>query len=58
MLPSPYVTPIVDSTNVFKDDIFKGKVIFVTGGGSGICKAMTEAVVRTPRRVHIRSSLG
>ena len=47
MLPSPYVAPIVNSTSVFKEDIFKGKVIFVTGGGSGICKAMTEAVVRT-----------
>ncbi|CDO70294.1 hypothetical protein BN946_scf184603.g5 [Trametes cinnabarina] len=38
--------PPVDSTSVFKDDIFKGKVLFCTGGGSGICKAMTEAVMR------------
>lgn len=52
MLPSPYVAPIVNSTSVFKEDIFKGKVIFVTGGGSGICKAMTEAVVRTLLSVH------
>ncbi|KAI0329126.1 2,4-dienoyl-CoA reductase [Cubamyces sp. BRFM 1775] len=36
----------VDSTAVFKNDIFKGKVLFCTGGGSGICKAMTEAVMR------------
>ncbi|KZT00895.1 NAD(P)-binding protein [Laetiporus sulphureus 93-53] len=41
-----YVSPIVDSTTVFKNDIFKGKVLFCTGGGSGICKAMTEAVMR------------
>lgn len=48
MSPSPYVAPIVDSTSVFKADIFKGKVIFVTGGGSGICKVMTEAMVCAP----------
>ncbi|KAI0770899.1 NAD(P)-binding protein [Trametes elegans] len=36
----------VDSTAVFNKDIFKGKVLFCTGGGSGICKAMTEAVMR------------
>lgn len=45
MSPSAYVTPIVDSTSIFKPDIFKGKVLFCTGGGSGICRAMTEAVV-------------
>lgn len=42
---SPYISPIVDSTSVFKTDIFKGKVLFCTGGGSGICKGMTESVV-------------
>ena len=31
--------------DVFKPDIFKAKVLFCTGGGSGIGKAMTEAVV-------------
>jgi hypothetical protein len=41
----PSATPIVDSTAVFKGDIFKGKVLFCTGGGSGICRGMTEAVV-------------
>ena len=34
--------------DVFKPDIFKGKVLFCTGGGSGIGKAMTEAVVSNP----------
>jgi len=46
MAPTPYVHPAVDSTAVFKTDIFKGKVLFCTGGGSGICKAMTETVMR------------
>jgi hypothetical protein len=40
------VHPIVDSTAVFKDDIFKNKVLLCTGGGSGICRSMTETVVR------------
>ncbi|KAI0246560.1 hypothetical protein BJV78DRAFT_1297966 [Lactifluus subvellereus] len=38
--------PVVDSTAVFKGDIFKNKVLFCTGGGSGICRAMTQAVMR------------
>lgn len=46
MSPSPYEVPIVESTAIFKPDIFKGKVVFCTGGGSGICRGMTEAMVR------------
>ncbi|KAI9009230.1 hypothetical protein DFJ74DRAFT_700025 [Hyaloraphidium curvatum] len=34
------------TTSVFSPDLFKGKVAFVTGGGSGICKGMTEAYLR------------
>ncbi|PFH48164.1 hypothetical protein AMATHDRAFT_66110 [Amanita thiersii Skay4041] len=45
MAPSPYVFPVADSRTVFKDDIFKGKVVFCTGGGSGICKGMTESMM-------------
>ncbi|KIJ64084.1 hypothetical protein HYDPIDRAFT_91150 [Hydnomerulius pinastri MD-312] len=37
--------PVSRSTDVFRPDIFKGKVLFCTGGGSGICKAMTEAIM-------------
>lgn len=29
--------------SIFKDDILAGKVAFVTGGGSGICKGITRA---------------
>jgi len=46
MAPTAYVQPTVDSTSVFKPDLFKGKVLFCTGGGSGICKGMTEAMMR------------
>ena len=37
--------PAADSMSVFREDIFKGKVLFCTGGGSGICKGMTLAIV-------------
>ncbi|KAK7052562.1 hypothetical protein R3P38DRAFT_2861067 [Favolaschia claudopus] len=43
---SPFVAPQFSSTDTFKDDIFKGKVLFCTGGGSGICRGMTEAIMR------------
>jgi len=38
--------PVINSTEVFKADIFKGKVLFCTGGGSGIGRVVTEAVMR------------
>ncbi|PPQ90702.1 hypothetical protein CVT25_005010 [Psilocybe cyanescens] len=46
MSPSAHVVPVADSTSVFKPDLFKGKVLFCTGGGSGICRGMTEAMMR------------
>ena len=45
MAPSPVIARSANSESVFKPDIFKGKVLFCTGGGSGICKEMTYAVV-------------
>ncbi|KAF8587472.1 2,4-dienoyl-CoA reductase [Ramaria rubella] len=38
--------PPPSSLSVFRDGIFNDKVLFCTGGGSGICKEMTEAVLR------------
>ncbi|KAF8331493.1 NAD-P-binding protein [Cantharellus anzutake] len=39
-------TPAVSSTNVFRDELFVGKVVFCTGGSSGICKAIVAALMR------------
>jgi len=38
--------PPPSSLDVFREGIFNGKVLFCTGGGSGICKEMTAAVLR------------
>ncbi|KAJ3742295.1 hypothetical protein DFH05DRAFT_1526824 [Lentinula detonsa] len=46
MTPSAYSAPVMDSRSTFKEGIFLGKVLFCTGGGSGICKGMTEAIMR------------
>lgn len=32
--------------SIFRDDILAGKVAFVTGGGSGICKGITAALMQ------------
>ncbi|KIK94120.1 hypothetical protein PAXRUDRAFT_828296 [Paxillus rubicundulus Ve08.2h10] len=45
-MSSRVVAPVTSSTDVFRPDIFKGRVLFCTGGGSGICKAMTEGIMR------------
>ncbi|ORY94723.1 hypothetical protein BCR43DRAFT_494496 [Syncephalastrum racemosum] len=36
----------VSSNTIFKDNIFAGKVLLCSGGGSGICRGLTEAMVR------------
>lgn len=36
----------METTKIFKDSIFAGKILLCSGGGSGICRAMTEAMVR------------
>lgn len=42
--PRIFQTPVADSTTVFSKDLFKGKVLFCTGGGSGICYGMVLQV--------------
>ncbi|CAO0796729.1 unnamed protein product [Mucor circinelloides] len=37
---------VVDTTKIFKEDLFKGKILLCSGGGSGICRGMTEAMVK------------
>ncbi|GAC95768.1 hypothetical protein PHSY_003344 [Pseudozyma hubeiensis SY62] len=39
------VLPPADPSKVFRPDIFKGKVLFCTGGGSGICYEMTKTIM-------------
>ena len=36
----------VPSDQVFKEDLFKDKVLFCTGGGSGICYQQVEAMMK------------
>ncbi|UZJ57510.1 hypothetical protein CBS101457_006830 [Exobasidium rhododendri] len=44
--PRIFKTVTAPSLDVFKADIFKGKVLFCTGGGSGICKGMTQQIMK------------
>lgn len=55
-MASPYVGRSVPSTTTFKDNIFAGKVLFCTGGGSGICNRMVEVRVREWRRLPMTRS--
>jgi peroxisomal 2,4-dienoyl-CoA reductase len=45
MASTSFAQPPPDLAATFNPDMFKGKVLFCTGGGSGICKAMTESIV-------------
>ncbi|OWZ67395.1 hypothetical protein AYX15_01540 [Cryptococcus neoformans] len=42
---SPLPPPILDSKSTFKPDLFKGKVLFCTGGRSGICYQIVETMM-------------
>ena len=41
-----YKHKAVPALDVFKPDLFKDKVVFVTGGGSGICYGVTETLMK------------
>jgi peroxisomal 2,4-dienoyl-CoA reductase len=44
--PRVFKTVTASSLDIFKADLFKGKVLFCTGGGSGICKTMTQQIMK------------
>ncbi|ELU38100.1 2,4-dienoyl-CoA reductase [Rhizoctonia solani AG-1 IA] len=62
MTPTPsktvYVANYIPSTSTFKDNIFDGKVLFCTGGGSGICRGMVEAMRLTLTASELSASTG
>lgn len=37
--------PVSDPKSTFKPDLFKGKVLFCTGGRSGICYQIVETMM-------------
>lgn len=56
MKSASVATPPPSSLDVFRENIFKGKVVFCTGGGSGICKDMTAAMVSPIQFPQIRQT--
>ncbi|WVF73051.1 hypothetical protein IAT40_007869 [Kwoniella sp. CBS 6097] len=43
--PKSFVVPTADSKSTFVPDLFKGKVLFCTGGRSGICYKIVETMM-------------
>ncbi|KAJ3162062.1 hypothetical protein HDU86_005760 [Geranomyces michiganensis] len=43
------------TTSVFQKNLYEGKVAFITGGGSGICKGIAEALMRHGAKTAIYS---
>lgn len=52
-MSDPYVGRSFPSTTAFKDNILAGRVLFCTGGGSGICNKMVEVRLRPGAEVEI-----
>jgi len=46
MATKAVVKPVVSTLKTFQKDLFRGRVVFCTGGRSGICYKMTEAMMR------------
>ncbi|WVQ72654.1 hypothetical protein IAR50_002213 [Cryptococcus sp. DSM 104548] len=44
-MPSAVVAPVPNIADTYKQDLFKGKVLFCTGGRSGICYAIVESMM-------------
>lgn len=44
--PTHFAQPLVSSVDVFRPDLFKGKVLFCTGGRGGIIYGIVEEMMK------------
>lgn len=49
----PFTAP---SPTIFQANIFEGRILFCTGGGSGICKEITGSLVSHSKLITISGS--